>query len=159
MAFDRHSKLAGPCTVETRVAKANRTKFTKVYFTATAVDKAGNAETLKRLLPKFEIVQAMVPYNVVRLGPGRWHRASWGDLTAAEWGDSDETDVGALVWAVGAVLSGPLYLGRAHTRAGTEYVRPVVQSLALGLLLLGLADSWVDFRRRLESPPTGGSER
>jgi hypothetical protein len=28
-----------------------------------------------------------------------------------------------------------------------------------GLLLLGLADSWVDFRRRLESPPTGGSER
>ena len=44
----------------------------------------------------------------------------------------------ALVWAVGAVLSGPLYLGRAHTRAGTEYVRPVVQSLALGLLLLGV---------------------
>ena len=28
-----------------------------------------------------------------------------------------------------------------------------------GLLLLGLADSWVDFRRRLESPPTGGRER
>ena len=44
----------------------------------------GNAETLKRLLPKFDIVQAMVPYNVVRLGPGRWHRASWGDLTAAD---------------------------------------------------------------------------
>jgi len=28
-----------------------------------------------------------------------------------------------------------------------------------GLVLLGLADSWVDFRRRLESPPTGGLER
>ena len=28
-----------------------------------------------------------------------------------------------------------------------------------GLLLLGLAYSWVDFRRRLESPPTGGRER
>lgn len=26
-----------------------------------------------------------------------------------------------------------------------------------GLVLLGLADSWVDFRRRLESPPTGGT--
>jgi hypothetical protein len=25
-----------------------------------------------------------------------------------------------------------------------------------GLVLLGLADSWIDFRRRLESPPTGG---
>jgi hypothetical protein len=28
-----------------------------------------------------------------------------------------------------------------------------------GLVLLGLADSWVDFRRRLESPPTGGMDR
>ena len=28
-----------------------------------------------------------------------------------------------------------------------------------GLVLLGLADSWIDFRRRLESPPTGGRER
>src|SRR3546814_3249395 len=26
----------------------------------------------------------MVPYNVVRTGSGRWHRATWGDLTAAE---------------------------------------------------------------------------
>ncbi len=43
-----------------------------------------NAETLQRLLPKFEVVQGMVPYNVVRTGPGRWHRATWGDLTAAE---------------------------------------------------------------------------
>lgn len=43
-----------------------------------------NADTLRRLLPKREIVQAMAPYNVVRLGPGRWHRASWGDLTAAD---------------------------------------------------------------------------
>ena len=30
---------------------------------------------------------------------------------------------------------------------------------ASGLALLGLADSWVDFRRRLESPPTGGTEQ
>ena len=41
-----------------------------------------NADTLKRLLPKFEIVRGMVPYNVVHLGPGRWHRATWGELTA-----------------------------------------------------------------------------
>jgi 2-dehydropantoate 2-reductase len=43
-----------------------------------------NAETLRRLLPRHRIVQAMVPYNVVRLGPGRWHRATWGDLTAED---------------------------------------------------------------------------
>lgn len=44
----------------------------------------------------------------------------------------------ALTWVVGALLSGPLYLGRAHTRAGTAYARPLVQSLALGTLLLAI---------------------
>ncbi len=44
----------------------------------------------------------------------------------------------AAVWAVGAVASGPLHLGRAHTRDGRELSRAVVQSLALGALLLGL---------------------
>jgi membrane protease YdiL (CAAX protease family) len=44
----------------------------------------------------------------------------------------------AAVWAVGAVVSGPLHLGRAHTRAGTASSRAVVQSLALGAVLLGL---------------------
>ncbi len=44
----------------------------------------------------------------------------------------------ALVWTVGALLSGPLHLGRAHTRAGTRTSRSVVQSLALGVLLLGV---------------------
>lgn len=42
----------------------------------------------------------------------------------------------ALLWCVGALLAGPLALGLAHTRAGTAYARPVVQSLALGTLLL-----------------------
>lgn len=44
----------------------------------------------------------------------------------------------ALVWSGGAVLSGPLHLGRAHTRAGTTPARPVVQSLALGAGLLAV---------------------
>lgn len=44
----------------------------------------------------------------------------------------------AVVWVVGALLAGPLYLGRAHTRTGTAYARPVVQSLALGALLLAV---------------------
>ena len=43
-----------------------------------------NADTLRRLLPRQSVVQGMVPYNVVRLGPGRWHRATWGDLTVED---------------------------------------------------------------------------
>ena len=42
------------------------------------------------------------------------------------------------VWALGALLSGPLHLGRAHTRAGHTNSRAVVQSLALGVLLLAV---------------------
>lgn len=42
------------------------------------------------------------------------------------------------VWATGALASGPLHLGRAHTRAGGEDARPIVQSLALGALLLAV---------------------
>lgn len=44
----------------------------------------------------------------------------------------------AVVWAGGAVLSGALRLGRAHTRSGRAPALPIVQSLALGALLLGL---------------------
>lgn len=44
----------------------------------------------------------------------------------------------AATWAGGALLSGPLYLGRAHTRRGTSDARAVVQSLVLGGLLLAL---------------------
>ena len=43
----------------------------------------------------------------------------------------------AVIWALGAFLSGPLHLGRAHTRAG-GVTRPLVQSLALGTLLLAV---------------------
>ena len=42
------------------------------------------------------------------------------------------------VWTVGALASGPLHLGRAHTRSGGQDARPIVQSLALGGLLLAL---------------------
>ncbi|SMF61455.1 2-dehydropantoate 2-reductase [Allosphingosinicella indica] len=39
-------------------------------------------DRLRALLPEFDIVAGMVPYNVIPLGPGRWHRASFGDITA-----------------------------------------------------------------------------
>jgi 2-dehydropantoate 2-reductase len=41
-----------------------------------------NAPRLRALLPGFEIVQAMVPFNVAALGGGRWHKGVAGDLTA-----------------------------------------------------------------------------
>ena len=48
------------------------------------------------------------------------------------------TAVLAATWLVGALLAGPLYLGRAHTRSGAAYARPALQSLALGTLLLAI---------------------
>ncbi len=42
------------------------------------------------------------------------------------------------VWTAGALASGPLRLGRAHTRSGEGTSRSVVQSLLLGLLLLAV---------------------
>jgi hypothetical protein len=47
------------------------------------------------------------------------------------------TGVLAVVWTAGALLAGPLHLGWAWTRSGRR-VRPVVQSLALGLLAVAV---------------------
>lgn len=44
----------------------------------------------------------------------------------------------AAVWIAGAYLSGPIHLGRAVTRSGGPRTLPLVQSFALGLLLLGI---------------------
>ena len=43
-----------------------------------------NAETLRRLLPKHASCRAWCPTMSSALGPGRWHRATWGDLTAED---------------------------------------------------------------------------
>lgn len=42
----------------------------------------------------------------------------------------------AAVWTIGAFVSGPLHLGRAHTRDGDGQSRAVLQSLVLGAMLL-----------------------
>jgi len=41
-------------------------------------------------------------------------------------------------WVVGALMSGKLYLGSAATRRGTQDSRAILQSVLLGLLLVGL---------------------
>ncbi|GAA4708896.1 type II CAAX endopeptidase family protein [Pedococcus ginsenosidimutans] len=43
----------------------------------------------------------------------------------------------AAIWTIGAFVSGPLHLGRARTRSGGD-ARPLVQSLALGAILLAV---------------------
>lgn len=45
----------------------------------------------------------------------------------------------ATVWTVGSLVSGPIHLGWAHTRAGERHARPVVQPIALGILAVGVA--------------------
>lgn len=44
----------------------------------------------------------------------------------------------AVVWAVGAFVSGPLHLGWAHTRTGDRHARPVLQPFLLGVLAVGV---------------------
>jgi 2-dehydropantoate 2-reductase len=41
-----------------------------------------NADTLRGLLPRFHVVQGMVPFNVAHMGRGRWHKGVQGDLIA-----------------------------------------------------------------------------
>ena len=43
-----------------------------------------NAETLRAQLKRFEVVQGVVPYNVARLGAGRFHKGTSGELVAGE---------------------------------------------------------------------------
>lgn len=43
-----------------------------------------NPDLLRKRLSRQSVIQAMVPYNVVHLGPGRWHRTTWGDLVAED---------------------------------------------------------------------------
>jgi 2-dehydropantoate 2-reductase len=71
-------KSTGTVTAAKEIARHAKPGATVVSFQ----NGVSNADTLRSMLPKFTIVQAMVPYNVVHLGHGRWHRATWGDLTA-----------------------------------------------------------------------------
>ena len=43
-----------------------------------------NADRLRATLPGRTVLAGMVPFNVVRLGNGRWHKATAGDLMAEE---------------------------------------------------------------------------
>ena len=71
-------KSTGTAAAAKEIGKHARRGATLISFQ----NGVSNAASLKTMLPKLDVVQGMVPYNVVRLAPGRWHRASWGDLMA-----------------------------------------------------------------------------
>lgn len=79
-----------------------------------------NADVLKRLLPKHEVVQGVVPFNVTYNGGGRWHKGVSGTLVA---GDRPVTRALA-----GRLASGPAQLRLAGDMA----------AVAWGKLLLNL---------------------
>lgn len=69
----------------TEAAAREIARFAKGSATVISLQNGvSNPDVLRRLLLRHEVVQAMVPYNVVRLGPGRWHRATWGELVAED---------------------------------------------------------------------------
>jgi 2-dehydropantoate 2-reductase len=67
-----------------QIAAHDRAKPTVISFQ----NGIGNVDRLKPVLPKLEIVQAVVPFNVAHLGTGRWHKGTSGELIA---GRSDAT--------------------------------------------------------------------
>jgi 2-dehydropantoate 2-reductase len=43
-----------------------------------------NAERLRKLLPKLDILQGMVPFNIAAQGQGRWHKGVSGELVVQD---------------------------------------------------------------------------
>jgi hypothetical protein len=90
----------------------------------------------------------VVALSLYLFGPGGWHTAGanllliWAALYAVR---------GLAVFAAGSArVPGPVI---ATLAVIAMFLLPFV---AGGLLLLGLADTWLDFRRRLATPSTGG---
>lgn len=119
-----------------------------------------NADALKALLPKSDIIQGVVPFNIAYQGQGRWHKGVAGDLIV---GDTPltrdladriangparlrlEADMPAIAWgkllinlnnAVNA-LSGMTLLEQLKVR---DYRRVVAAAMIEALALLEAAD-------------------
>jgi 2-dehydropantoate 2-reductase len=60
----------------------------------------GNAAVLRERLPGRRVLAAMVPFNVIALGEGRFHRATSGDIAV----EQDEPDISAQLSVPGLVV-------------------------------------------------------
>jgi 2-dehydropantoate 2-reductase len=118
-----------------------------------------NVDLLRSALPKLEIVQGVVPFNVAHLGTGRWHKGTSGELILADTERSRalaaavangpgklrlERDMPAIAWgkllinlnnAVNA-LSGETLLDQLGRR---DYRRVVAASIVEALDILAAA--------------------
>ncbi|MEM9277654.1 MAG: 2-dehydropantoate 2-reductase [Pseudomonadota bacterium] len=52
-----------------------------------------NADALRNILPKFDVRAGMVPFNVVQMGSGRFHRGTSGTMVV----EAGEPDIGTLL--------------------------------------------------------------
>ena len=72
-----------------------------------------NADLLKRLLPKSEIIEGMVPFNIAYRGQGRWHKGVGGALTVR--------DTATTRMLADRITSGPATLQLAENMAGIAW--------------------------------------
>ncbi len=79
-----------------------------------------NPETLRPLLPRLEIVQGIVPFNVAALGNGRFHKGTSGELV------------------VQSTQTGRMLSERIGNRPGRLRLADDMQSVAWGKLLINL---------------------
>ncbi len=74
------AKSTGTEAAALEIAKHGRKGAAVISFQ----NGVSNIDTLKRLLPNFTVLQAMVPFNVVHLGNGRFHKSVAGTLWAED---------------------------------------------------------------------------
>lgn len=79
-----------------------------------------NVDVLKKMLPKYDVIQGMVPFNIAYRGEGRWHKAVGGTLMA----ENDATT---------RMLADRVPLGPAKLRLSQN-----MRSVAWGKLLINL---------------------
>ena len=75
-------KSTGTAAAAKEIARHGRKDATVISFQ----NGVGNAEALKGALPGFTILSGMVPFNVARMGNGRWHKG----VTGALWAEDHE---------------------------------------------------------------------
>ena len=79
-----------------------------------------NPDVLKKALPKFDIIPAVVSFNIVHQGPGRWHKSVSGELYLADRPIAHDLEA------------------RIPSGLGAPKIAKDIQSFAWGKLLLNL---------------------
>ena len=98
------------------IARHGRAGATVISFQ----NGVSNVQTLKQMLPGFDVIQGMVPFNVAYMWSGRWHKGVAGELVAE---------------ARPATLAIAAKIGR---RPGQLRTTSEVEGLAWGKLLINL---------------------